>query len=635
MITLKKTIMAMIAICYCIKTHAGIVTPFSSSEQKRKVFSILKDDREDTRVDYNQDKKIDYWKIKKCDIVIEADYRKSRTYFHIRKFDRSVVKERFVLQQGKVLKLLFSADRKQNIYTYTPSEIACIKQDHISTTSKLEALKMATLNADKCVENSMDKKSCFKDIKNGEFRSFILDAMNNVYRTPSKDPAATNRYLSCLEGPKVKSLFLKRFGSPIGEVEFEKAQMGFKNALLTFTQLQDNDQAPIIYCEQTDQVTPKPPMVTSESSKIKIFVKKPGEKYTVEDLEKQLFHENLHGASVKDEEMVKAISASCEGDQSATVSKLDPADTRSMGVGVTSAYTYTTAKDTGEASNTIAEKSAVVVSNIVETPLPPPTNASPVDMNRVAAVESTERVQSISNSQTSGIVRMAEGVLAATPAVAATGTLAKATSTGSSGSRLPASDYSNTPSISKAKNSAAELITKNKSGVLKPGEYIKEEIDLTKQVGTTSTRSAANAGAKAPTVAAERNAQVAAQTQPADEATEFAGSASGGGSGRSSSAGLSPSSSGGGGARSPQQRGTAAAGSASAQPVYANAREEVVSVLSTNSYRDAQRNLQDKNFQKKLRDSNVKVYDFNGNTYGATKGEVVFVDQGDRFVREK
>ena len=620
---MKKSLLIIFAIIFTFANAEG-VTPFSSVEQKRRVFSVIAKTQEDTRIDFNQDKRIDYWKIKKGQLAIEAYYKGGLVYYHIRKFEKGAVIERLVLQNGLRLKLVSSANRKQHVYHYSAKENECFKQELKTVSSIIEDLQKASIDTQACIQN-FTSEECFSRDNNQVFNSEIEVAIANVFKLPDNSPVENNKALSCFKDSRVKNLFISRFGKEDGEVEFEKSLIGLKNSLIKFSKMQDGGVEPVIRCKQTTEPNPKPPMKFSEAGQIQILIKKNGESYAPSEIEQQLFHENLHSSSITDEELTQAVTELCYKNK---VTALAPLGANSASNTNSAAMAPAQLNNFFQANTTQAKEVAMEIPRSVEAPLPPPTNASPVDMNRVAAIESTERVQSISNSQTSGIVRMAESVLAATPAVAAPATTGlAATTSGSSNSRLPASTYTTSTSVP-----AAKLVGKQNSSGLKAGEYIKEEIDLTKQTTTTNTRVAASTNEKPTAAAAGKKGPVVSTATDIPATPEMATGGSGGASRRSTGPSLSAPSS---GSRSPQ-RGMASSGSAVSQTEFAKSKAGLVTQLSaTSDYRKTRAQLDSAEFTQSLKENSITVYNLQGKTWGAKKGDIIFLDQGDRFVREK
>lgn len=76
-----------------------------------------------------------------------------------------------------------------------------------------------------------------------------------------------------------------------------------------------------------------------------------------------------------------------------------------------------------------------------------------------------------------------------------------------------------------------------------------------------------------------------------------------------------------------RRRPTAAATAASA--------DEVVTYLTGGEYASVRRRLSDPVFNRQLVQQNIKVLDLQGNTYGAPQGQVILLDNGARFVRQR
>lgn len=598
------------------------MTPYSNSNEKRRVFSFSDENFDDTRIDYDEDKKIDYWKIKRGSLIIETYYRKDKTLFHIRKFDNAQVLERLVLLKNGRMRMVLSANRRQALFNYSKNDVVCGENELLHISSIIESLKTTSIDIPLCTENFLSNE-CF-ELSNQEFSDSISKAVESIYKAPSHRPLSKNSALECLSDAKIKKYFIQKFGNEIGEVEYEKVLIGYKKSILRFTRMQEGKSEPVLHCKQTDEKSPSPSMRTSEDGKIQVQVKRNGEKYSVKELEKELFHETLHASSLIDENLTQIITDTCLASGISNIPIITANNQVSGGV------VQTASSIVSQANITQAEKNAVVIPASVEAPLPPPSNSSPIDMNRVAAIESTERVQSISNSQSRGIVRMAESVLAATPAVAAPSTtgLASATS-GSTSSRLPASTYKASTSAP-----AAKLLAKQNSNGLKPGEYIKEEIDLTQQSAPTRPRVAANAAEKPTVAASAKNGLSEPATTEVSANSDIASSGSlANPAGRSNDTRLSISSS--TGARSPR-RGMASSGSAVSQVDFAKSKTGLVTQLSaTSNYQKIRAQLDSTEFVQNLKDNSITVYNLQGKTWGAKKGDIIFLDQGDRFVREK
>ena len=192
-----------------------------------------------------------------------------------------------------------------------------------------------------------------------------------------------------------------------------------------------------------------------------------------------------------------------------------------------------------------------------------------------------------------------------------------------------------------------KVITSKSNSGLAPGERVVEEIDLTKgtnyratnvptrgQQGNTREVSASR------TTAASREPASAVPPAPANPVGEVAApgpisqGSTGGSVGRLSGSSetntpAAPSTS----RRVSGNRGPASSGST--QNNVATSREEVVTFLSNGSYSLTKNKLRDTGFVNTLKSNKVTIIDLYGNSFGASRGDVIFLDDGNKFVRQK
>lgn len=291
-------------------------------------------------------------------------------------------------------------------------------------------------------------------------------------------------------------------------------------------------------------------------------------------------------------------------------------------------------------------------------------------------------------AESTPVLRMANQVMGAanTPAVAASTTLADSSTSevapSSSSSSTSSSSYdspsyasssdsgssssssrryqskgssSQGPSEVIASSSGPKVITTSRS-VLAAGERVVEEIDLTKGTNTRTTsnsatsRSAANATREAPadrTTVAKSPSTVSVPAAPTNPGGEIASpgpitSGSSGGGGSTSLGGLGePSPSNNAATTTRQVSGSRAPASATpstpvtTQNSATSSREEIVTIFSRGSYSATRSKLQDAKFVNNLKTNKITIVDLYGNSFGASKGDVIFLDEGDKFVRQK
>lgn len=590
-----------VALFFSYSSWGITITPLSTIEQKRRAFSVTKDEYQDIRIDSNLDKKIDFWRVKNRSLLVDTYFQPKKTIHHLRRFDGAQVHEKVLVSTGGKLFITLSRVRKQTLYTYSVKNPLC-ESNHEAEWKKfiessLDAAKYITPS--EAAEKSL-ADTCFELADEG-LSAVLVDSIQGILAPPRNTPATDNKTLSCLESPNTQSLFLKEFGPEAGKTKFDITVINMKNSIIGFS---SKEKSPTIFCKQTDETNPTPPMRASERGQIQVLAPKPPAKLDSKLVKRQLFHEVLHGTGIEGDDLIEKITEYCidgkipepielvEGQLNSSTRPILPRDVENA------------AKETNLAS------AQAIPASAAETPLPTTPSASPVDMNRYASTGSGESTLALSVAQTSGMVRLAERMLAPTLAVAAKASGTLAVSSGSTTSpRLP--------QVQIAKSSSPF----SASSKLQPGEYIKEEVDLTKAPSSrapASTQQSAEAKVNSPT---SKNAEIT--------------------SGKSSDEGRSPSSVAvGGGGGSGSISGSIKVNSA---PAKASSRgsatiltkEEVVTFISRGSYQQTRARLNDIDFTTALKSNSVTIFDLNGNTFGAPKGDVVFVDQGDRFVRQK
>ncbi|WP_413612886.1 hypothetical protein [Bdellovibrio sp. HCB-110] len=637
------------------------------------MFSLIDNEYEDTRIDYDLDNNIDFWRIKKGDLVIEVYFQKNVSVYHIRHIKNNSVSERILFAKDGAFNVAYAVQRKQFVYNFTSEGPLC-SSNQKAEWEKLKASfsQISKNNISISVENFIGEQ-CYKELDAPVYKK-LRDVSSEVFSPPGTND---NSLLSCLESPEVGKYFINTFGEKDGPLNHEKAIIGFKNSIIKFVDLGKTSESPVLSCKKVEELTPKNPMKVTESGKqIQFQFGKNISEVSNQDLKAQLFHESLHISSLKNEKLNDAITNFCVNGKKSN-EKINKAELASQ---LSDASKFTSSTFTSELDILNGEKIAAnsasqkIPKSVAETPLNPSKDKSPVDMNRMADAAGTATVAEVSKAQTSGVVRMAESVLGSTPAVAAEPTsLASSSSTtsgsgtSSSGSSSSSSSYASSPSYSASSTSSSDdsrparrvsdssrspasdyqldmstvgakaptvkIAASANGNSLGKGEYIKEEVDLTKPAVTPSS-SVGRVPASTKTGSSDVSASASSQTNNTEQASSSGGGSYGAAGRGASSANLSSGSqsSNESTSTSPQRRGTS---SQTAGGSYVPSRDEVVSFFSGGSYQQARGKLKDQGFVQTLKKNNITVYDLGGNTYGASKGEIIFVDQGDRFVRQK
>ncbi|NUN05087.1 MAG: hypothetical protein HUU57_04925 [Bdellovibrio sp.] len=618
---MTRHICIIISMLYSLSAYAASVSPFFSIEQKRKSFSISAREYQDSRIDPNSDGKVERWNIEKGPLKISISYLKDRTIYTIIKYEKTHVAERIVVARNGKLFLVKSQNRKEHIYYQSSPEIMCIA-NHESQWKKMNELFLKVTEGSLmiCADKYQDKTCSESD-----FGDQINESIREVYRPPNTSEDSKNEFLSCLESNAAKEGFERKYGKEQGQTEHLQSIVNYKNKIVKF--LNSPTTSAVISCKElTDK---SDAAKASESGKIQLILDKNRlEKSEISDqiqsFKIQLFHETIHTSKVESEDLVTYLTKLCAEKIKTEVSEL-----KVVGSDVSGS---TFVIDSTKAAETASLKASdVIPASIAEAPKPLPPSGSPQEMNRVAEALGSEQTLKISQSQTSGVIKMAESVLASTPAVAApvSNTIASTTSKSSS-SRLPASEPTYSPNTKAPSNPALKNLQKNSTSG-KAREYITEEIDLTKQqmVGSTASSASANrvaqaANSKATTASTSVGApEVSTST---DTPTASTGSSRGN---------LNASGAGGGsistGNTRTNNRGVASSGAASSQN---EVREEIASSFLDKPYQEARKQLKNRAFVETLERNDITVYDLQGQSFGAPKGKIIFIDKGNRFDRK-
>lgn len=333
---------------------------------------------------------------------------------------------------------------------------------------------------------------------------------------------------------------------------------------------------------------------------------------------------------------------------------------------VVTAPTESTTRSGTEIAAKAATANVPVELTVAQTQIPDSRTLSESISNPAPVTEAGSQQALVrSASESSGMLRMANNLAGAmnTPALADTGS---SSSDGGSNevSRSVASKASSPEIKGSSRNPASDLL-KASTRTLANGDRVVEEITLD---GTSAPAPAATASASrsanVASVTSASNSGASASRAPANEGGSSGSNETGGGmasaggggfsGGSSSSAGSSLGISGGAGGGAPT-RGPAAASDANPKQYQgpidgkdkaakggtevggnaAGSREEVITSISRSNYSQTKKKLTDPAFGKQLESQKITILDLYGNSYGATKGEVIFLDQGDRFVRQK
>ncbi|WP_373998631.1 hypothetical protein [Bdellovibrio bacteriovorus] len=664
---MKPAFISLLLTFYYAGSAFAWVSPYFSQENKRTAFTYVDGNYEDTRIDIDQDKNLEFWRIKQGNLLIDVTSSESEKQYRIRLFANSGVTEKLILQKGEDLFEIESSQRPIRYFNFTTEGPVCTTDNTPwkKFLSDISSIGRAKIQSN--IENFLSEE-CFNV---GE-PAALVESIESVLKPPSNNNKG-NEYLKCLESEKAKAIFVGILGEKEGLTNHQKAIVGFKNAIISIAE--GKNKEPAFVCKAVDKESKAPIMQTSEKGLILINLPE-GKKLSATDFRDKIFHEVLHKSSIEDEKLPIELTKICSPNSHRVEVSKSTSQFRSI---------LANKNFVNIGSKNATEKAPQKIDRAVaEAPADLPKAGSPTDMNRLADAGGAKSVKEASQQQTSPVIRMAEKVLAGSPAVAAEVPVNGLASSGGGGgsssstsdnisneshsassssassyassyagsdsssekssrstsSRSPASEYKlNTKVVTGSEVAAARNLKKMGSDGLGAGEYIKEEIDLTR--GTSYVASAPNNETRPSSSMNQRSiaSTSGSKISPVVSASEVGNSgSSGGASAPLPSSGSGNSSNTGGSLGSstiPARQATKSNAQRGTASVYVPSQDEVVSFFTSGSYNQARSKLKDQNFINTLKQNNITVIDLAGNGYGASKGQIIFVDQGDRFVRQK
>ncbi len=615
-------------------------------------FVVSYKDYEDVRIDSDLDGKIDFWRVKKGPLQIETLYKNGDINTqYVRKVSKSLVSEYHYIAKNGKLHLVWARNRTPMELGFSPADDLC-KTQLADMQDKLKEFSQElneNVIQDAITENLIDP-SCKELMHPKELRRLSIYLNNTLSSQPDK-------LLTCFKNPKFKEAFKK---GPDNALSFELLTTGYELQKMQLAQQSANNK-PTFKCELTKEGVKSKPAKTSEKDRT-ITLQKPADDSADFPLEREyLEHELLHRMGLFPEQDVTNIQKICK-DLSGPAPRLTGNNFKSYGMFVTP----------GNASAGILASNAEVSANINAGTSPKgvvPSEGNiqqgsalanqgvaanvPVEMTiaQTAAPSASTLSASISNpppqtdagaqaaltrsaSESGGLLRVANNIAGAmsTPAAAAQ-TLASS----SSPQRGPASANdiatSADDSVVGGRVPASTLLgVKSRSG-LKSDERVVESITLDGVGAPDASRTSSSTQQKASQTIPNKSPNSApadiAKAQNAASGDNEVSQAAGGGGASAASPSFSASS------PSTQRNPASTNRGASSSSSSIGSKDEVITFISQSDYTSAKQKLRDPAFNRQLESQKITIMDLYGNSYGAKKGDVIFLDQGDRFVRQK
>lgn len=616
-------------------------------------FVVAYKDYEDMRIDADLDGLIDFWRIKKGSLQIELFFKSGQVdrYF-VRKLLRDhAIEYNYKASNGKLL--LVQARVRGLITSGFSSDICEDNLKNLEEELKKFSSDVEKSTATEVVSNSLLDPSCKE--KFGRDATRIASAFLNAL-----DPKGLS---DCFNSDHFdKSV---NFGKDDQlSKKILRASFSLQAKQLIF---QSENYKGILKCEFTDKKD-FAPAATSESGTITFYKSSEPSAKLPDKVKETVEHELLHRLGIFSEDTVKGILNACSTNKIARAALQNNAFSNGFGVttlGNVSAASVEDIKNqtanipanvaastpttigsslsSGNVSTSAEQVAAESTANIPreiaagQVQTPPAARVASAVINPPPATDAGAQqalVQSASDS--GGVIRAANNLIGSmsTPALANNDSSARAASSRrDSSSEVTSSTSTITDFSSGTKSRVPASVALQSRDKLANDERVVEQITVDGgDVRAPETARVSNDSrtVKVPSdVGAARatNTSVGSNAVSAPSSSEIALSSSSV-SGGNAPLGSSVSS-------STPQRGQSNSRSASRAPAAAISKDEVITFFSRGDYSVTKRKLKDPSFQQELKSQDITVLDFYGNTYGAPKGSVIFLDQGDRFVRQK
>nr|BFD61393.1 hypothetical protein BdHM001_00740 [Bdellovibrio sp. HM001] len=652
-------------------------------------FVVSYKDYEDIRIDSDLDGQIDYWYLRKGSFEINIKFKAGRPYnFDVKHVGDKLVSlanyrwgdSKFILQKtSQRAPILMNLNEDQ-----AKCQIDAIRKKIISFGKSIEDHALQTVVADKLI--AKDCEQVLPRVRLAQLQKKLYFAVKNSLVNDSEDSIG-----SCLNKPNFAEIYDKKFKSGI-PADLIAARFQLQAMQLAH---QAEDHSPLITCEPAKGQ--KSPLTTSEKRKIHLDAQAYKEKNSVPNVE-DIEHELLHRSGLESEEQVEAVVSVCKQisenkfdmglksvrgntDDAASQATKDQsgkasADTKAAletrapasdsggksGLEVAKPSSPPAANSPSSSSTPAANGNQIAASQasanipkemtLAQSGIPDsPTLSKSITSPSPATEAGSQQALVQSASESSGVLRMANNLVGAMNTRAgATDKMASAESNiTNSEVSAKSSGTAKSSDSNKAKSNPFAALSRDK---VSSNERIVEQITLDGNQAPGSPPAPSSSRA----VSANRPGQAAAgQSNTPFEQSEVARGASASGARSSGDTGASFNSTapamGGGLGGSPSRSPAAVKPSIAAKTRSANrnpnglapsqqasstvTREEVVTYISNSSYQATKEKLQKPDFRKQLETQKITVLDLYGNTVGAPKGEVIFLDQGDKFVRQK
>lgn len=615
-------------------------------------FLLSKQDYQDIRVDSDLDGKTDFWILKKNNLEIKTRYDKKGkiSFIYLAKPFKKSVLEAVYIPSAKGFRLVASGQRANRLMHGSVENNSCIAaKENILKKMEQFSSQVSQNSIANTVEDFFDSK-CLDQLSTFKIESKALVtviASNQVNKS----------FVDCLQDGKFKNGLT---ADQSLAVDVLSAQLR-----LNLVQIAHGDKTPKmnIKCEATaneDEISG----TYMEGGGFLIKAPKNSEWNDKLAFEKIFLHELLHQAGSPNDAFINKALAICYNSldvktliinnanipessinqnfkQEAINSSAAVSNSTSGSINPTDAkpITPTTLNETKQSVNNgdISQDLNMAKEITVAQPLPSAQQLAAVPIDK--SPEGLSAALDTSEAQSAPMFRMANQAMGSlnVPAIAA------ADRSVSSSTEDYSRDTSSSSSAKTAASKSSGRTTTSRDG-LKSGERVVEqiEVDTSKNIPvatneTTQPQQSAMQAKNSLTTNKVNNRAPASMGKISKETNSDVASANSSAFSPSSASSLNSS-------PDAPQRSAQSPNNATRRPSSASGsssngdssnRDEVVTFFSRGNYSTAKSKLKDQGFVTKLKQNKITVIDLYGNSFGAGRGDVIFLDEGSRFVRQK
>lgn len=652
-------------------------------------------DYSDLRIDSDLDGKVDYWVLRKGPLEVATRYvRGEVSYIKIKKYLPSSIREAIYTPDSRGhLKLMLAKDRK-NLVMHGEADAF----DDVGSAALMCSFKISNVDLIKKFTQSLAPGQVVNNILRSKYidsscsddQADILANALKIVITKELGGFGTsdhsNTIFGCLQDPSNK-LF-----SPADNEQVLNVKSTATQYLNTMSNLgSGNKSMQGLFACSTDDV-PKLTGQYEEGKQIKISFPKNFFNQTLEgqqsSLKRLLLHEFLHQSGIKEDAEVEKILEVCDKKHEASgganvnanptlkkdgqdavnesAAKADSTDIKNITDGKMQLRMRHVDKSEVTDSLNKSAGTQVDLTKEIATAAPIPSAETLAQTNVQKTPEGISEAVNDSYAQGAPVLRMANQVMGTvnTPALADTTTYESSSDSSnsysaSSDSYTSGSSYhssssndstsSSSPSRNIASSSTARVANITSRNTLKADEHVVEQVDLSNSnpspapIAATSTDNGSSTTSGAATTrtndaAIARRANSVSRT-PASGTGEIAAMSTSNPSVGSLSTNTESSSPNpqaqSARAASTGRRPASTASSSGGNSSNGTSKDEVVTFFSNANYETSKSKLKDPTFINNLKTNKVTIVDLYGNSYGADKGDVIFLDEGNRFVRQK